>query len=296
MVSDIFDLLLQNPMVNVLVILTVLLFGSFGLAIIAFTILVRLITFPLTLRQLQQTRSMQQLQPVIQDIQKKHSDPKRRQEEVMKAYREAGVSPLGCLGPMLLQFPVLIALFYSIRKVLPESPEALEGLSGRLYNFSIIQHAVPLEEHFLGLDLRAPNLLLVVLVGVTTWAQSKTTVSYATDERARAQQQMMAWMLPFMFAFFALSFPSGVSLYWTVNSIVGIGFNIVTYGFPALGLKPLLDVRGRPPSTAASPTTGGAQLAPARQGPGTSAPDPAPESRTPHGPGRNKRQNRRRRS
>lgn len=215
----------------------------------------------------------------------------------MKAYREAGVSPLGCLGPMLLQFPVLIALFYSIRKVLPESPEALEGLSGRLYDFAIIQHAVPLEEHFLGLDLRAPSLLMVVLVGLTTWAQSKTTVSYATDERARAQQQMMTWMMPFMFAFFAFSFPSGVSLYWSVNSIVGIAFNIVTYGFPALGIKPLLDVRGRPPTAAtAGATTGGAHLSPASQRPGPSAPEPAPESRTINGPGRNKRQNRRRRS
>lgn len=293
MIGQVFDLLLQNPMVNILVVLTVLLFGSFGLAIIAFTILVRLVTFPLTLRQLQQTRAMQQLQPVIQDIQKKHSDPKRRQEEVMKAYREAGVNPLGCLGPMILQFPVLIALFYSIRKVLPESPEALEGLSARLYNFSIIQHAVPLEEHFLGLDLRAPSLLMVVLVGLTTWGQSKTTVSYATDERARAQQQMMTWMLPFMFAFFALSFPSGVSLYWSINSIVGIGFNIVTYGFPALGIKPLLDVRGRPPATPASVSGGTAQLASASR---SSPNDPAPETRTLHGPGRSKRQNRRRRS
>ncbi|MCC6421638.1 MAG: membrane protein insertase YidC [Gemmataceae bacterium] len=295
MIGNIFDLTLQNPMVNILVLLTVLLFGSFGLAIIAFTILVRLITFPLTLRQLHQTRAMQPLQPVVQDIQKKYNDPKRRQEEVMKAYREAGVNPLGCLGPMLLQFPVLIALFYSVRKVLPESPEALEALSGRLYDFAIIQHAVPLEEHFLGMDLRAPSILMVVLVGLTTWGQSKTTVSYATDERARAQQQMMTWMLPFMFAFFALSFPSGVSLYWTVNSIVGIGFNIVTYGFPALGIKPLVNVRAPAPRTPSAAAAGG-QLAPASQGAGKSPSEPARESRNPNGPGRNKRQNRRRRT
>lgn len=297
MIGEIFDLILLNPMVNILVVLTVLLLGSFGLAIVAFTILVRLVTFPLTLRQLQQTRAMQSLQPTVQEINKKYSDPKRRQQELMKAYREAGVNPLGCLGPMLLQFPVLIALFYSIRKVLPQSPEALEGLSARLYDFPIIQHAVPLEEHFLGMDLREPSILMVVLVGVTTWAQTKTTVSYATDDRAKAQQQMMVWMLPFMFAFFALSFPSGVSLYWTINSIVGIAFNIVTYGFPALGIEPLVKMR-KPNRPASASSSGGDEpaLAAATADAPSSPSQKARELRTSNGSGRSKRQNRRRRS
>ncbi|MDZ7727876.1 MAG: YidC/Oxa1 family membrane protein insertase [Dehalococcoidia bacterium] len=300
MIGDIFDLILIDPMVNILVVLTVLLFGSFGLAVIAFTIIVRVITFPLTLRQLQQTRAMQSLQPLIQDINKKHSDPKRRQQELMKAYKEAGVNPLGCLGPMALQFPILIALFYAIRKVLPQSPEALEGLSGRLYDFSLIQHAVPLEEHFLGLDLREPHLLLVGLVAITTWAQMKTTVSYATDDRAKTQQQMMTWMLPLMLGFFALNFPSGLSLYWTVNSVVGIAFNIVTYGFPMLGIQPLIGARTPVKKPAADPDQEAieGQLATATQGAngGSATSQPARESRTTHGQGRSKRKNRRRRS
>ena len=157
--GHVFSLLLLNPMVNFLVILTNLLWGSFGLAVIAFTVIIRAATFPLTLRQLHQTRAMQQIQPRVAEINKKHSDPRRRQEEMMKAYREAGVNPIGCVGPMLLQFPILIALFYAIRRTLPQSPEALEGLSSRLYDWSFIQHAVPLEEHFLGMDLREPHLL-----------------------------------------------------------------------------------------------------------------------------------------
>ncbi|MEX2081137.1 MAG: YidC/Oxa1 family membrane protein insertase, partial [Dehalococcoidia bacterium] len=221
--GDIFQLLLLDPMVNLLVVLTRLLFGSFGLAIIAFTILIRAVTFPLTLRQLHQTRAMQNLQPRMQEINKKYSDPRRRQEELMKAYREGGVNPLGCLGPMIIQMPILIALFLAVRHALSISPEALESLSGHLYSWAYVQQAVPLEEHFLGIDLRHPNILLIALVGITTWAQSKTTVMVATDEKARAQQQMMTYMLPLMFTFFALGFPSGVSLYWVVNSIVGIG-------------------------------------------------------------------------
>lgn len=296
--GDVFTIILLDPMVNILVVLTNLFFGSFGLAVIAFTILIRMATFPLTLRQLNQTRAMQQLQPVVQELQKKYSDPKRRQQELMKAYREAGVNPIGCIGPMLLQFPILIALFYAIRAVLPQSPEALEALSGRLYDITYIQHAVPLEETFLGLDLRHPNIAMVFFVGITTWAQMKTTVSYSTDDRMKMQQQMMTWMLPAMFAFFALSFPSGLALYWTVNSVVGVAFNIVTYGFPALGIAPLIAVR----TPIRKPTTSdgaGDQGEAADAGDASRAsPQSDRDTRTSNGPrpSRNKRQNRRRRS
>ena len=203
-IFDFFTLILMDPMINFLVILDRILLGSFGLAIIAFTIIIRAVTFPLTIRQLHQTRAMQALQPRIQELQKKFSDPKRRQEELMKAYKEAGVNPIGCLGPMLLQMPILIALFYAVRQSLALSPEALDKLSGHLYNWSYIQNGVPLEETFLGMDLRESSILMVVLVGFTTWAQTKTTItSPAADDRARAQQKMMAYMMPLMFMFFA---------------------------------------------------------------------------------------------
>lgn len=288
MIGDIFTIALLNPMVNFLVILNNLLFSSFGLAIIAFTIIIRLVTFPLTFRQLHSTRAMQAIQPRINEINKKFSDPKRRQEEIMKLYREAGVNPLGCIGPLALQFPVLIALYSAVRLALATSPEALEKLSGHLYTWSYIQHGVPLQDHFLGLDLRAPNIVMVALVAITTWAQTKTTATNpAADEKARAQQQMMAYMMPIMFGFFALSFPSGVSLYWVVNSLVGIVFNIVVYGLPVLKIEPMLKGPASTPQPAfAEATTPGAASA---------ASPPARESRTDNGPGRSKRQNRRRR-
>ncbi len=296
--SKTFTVGLLDPMINLLVILNHALWGSFGLAVIAFTILVRLVTFPLTLRQLQQTRAMQALQPRVQEIQKKFTDPKRRQEEMMKAYREAGVNPLGCLGPLVLQFPVLIALFYAIRQTLAISPEALDNLSGHLYSWSYIQSAIPLEERFIGINLAEGasitvlnlNLLIVVLVGVATWAQSKTTVMVATDERARTQQQMMQWMLPIMFMFFGLTFPSGVSLYWVVTSFVSVGFNVVTYGFPALNIPPLIGQPSLPvPSQAAIVESSEGTEAPRRR--------PSRELRSSaHGSRRGKRKNRRRRA
>jgi YidC/Oxa1 family membrane protein insertase len=282
-IGDIFRTVLLDPMVNFLVILNNVLFGSFGLAIIAFTIIIRLATFPLMLRQLRSTKALQLLQPRMQEIQKKYSDPKKRQEETMRLYREMGVNPLGCIGPMLIQIPILIALFYAIQYTLPESPEALERLSGHLYSWSYIQHAIPIEHEFLGLDLRTPSLFMLILVVVTSFLQSKTTTITTTDERQRAQQQMMTYMMPAMFGFFALGFPAGVSLYWVVGSIVGVVSNIAVYGLPALKIQPLVDVKPKTPP-------------PSPPGDASPRPGPARELRTANGVNRNKRPNRRRRA
>ena len=241
-IGDIFTTVLLDPMINFLIILNNVLFDSYGLAIIAFTIVVRIVTFPLTLRQLNQTRAMQTLQPQIQQLQKKFTDPKRRQQEIMKAYKGAGVNPLGCLGPMVLQFPVLIALFYAIRQTLAISPEALSNLYGHIYDWHFLEASVPLSTSFLGMNMAESNLIMVVLVGGTTWIQTRTAQTVVTDDRARAQQQMMQWLLPVMFMFFTFSFPSGVAVYWVVTTLVSIVFNIITYGLPILGIKPMTSV------------------------------------------------------
>ncbi len=250
-IGDIFTTVLLDPMINFLIILNNVLFDSYGLAIIAFTIVVRIVTFPLTLRQLNQTRAMQTLQPQIQQLQKKFTDPKRRQQEIMKAYKGAGVNPLGCLGPMVLQFPVLIALFYAIRQTLAISPEALSNLYGHIYDWHFLEASVPLSTSFLGMNMAESNLIMVVLVGGTTWIQTRTAQTVVTDDRARAQQQMMQWLLPIMFMFFTFSFPSGVAVYWVVTTLVSIVFNIITYGLPILGIKPMTSV----PVAQSSPLT-----------------------------------------
>ena len=284
MILDLFGYILMDPMVNLLVLLNNVLFGSFGLAIVAFTIIIRLATWPLTVRQLHQSRAMSQMQPRVAEINKKYSDPKRRQQEMMALYKEAGVNPIGCLGPTLLQFPILIALFIAIRHVLPESPEALERLADDLYPWSFIQHAIPISDRFLGMDLKAnSNILMVILVAATTFLQTKSTTTVAATDQARAQQQMMAYLMPVMFGFFALSFPNGVSLYWIVNSIVGIAFNFAVYGIPILKIEPLVKMRLPQPSTPSA-----AALVQNRA-------EPAQEPRTSNAISRSKRQNRRRR-
>ncbi|MDZ4278411.1 MAG: YidC/Oxa1 family membrane protein insertase [Dehalococcoidia bacterium] len=222
------------PMTNFLVLLSTASFGSFGLAIIIFTVVMRGLTWPLTQQQLRASRAMQAAQPRIQEIQKQYKDPKRRSEETMKVYREVGFSPLGCIWPMLIQFPIWIALFQSIRFTLGATPESLLDLSQRLYPVSYLRTSVPLENHFLWLDLAQPDstLLMAILVGASTWVQQRmTTPTSASADSQQAQvNRTMLLMMPLMFAFFTLQFPSGLALYWVATNVIGIVLQFIYMG------------------------------------------------------------------
>ena len=124
----IFDNVLVNPMLNALVVLYSILFSNFGLSIIVFTVLVRLATMPLHLKQINQMRKMQVLQPRMKEIQARNAkDPKKRSADMMGLYKEAGVNPLGCLGPMVIQLPIWIGLYQALLKALGTHPDGLVG-------------------------------------------------------------------------------------------------------------------------------------------------------------------------
>jgi YidC/Oxa1 family membrane protein insertase len=220
-----FDLVLVNPMTNILIVLARGFGGSFGIAIIIFTLVMRGVTFPLTLRQIRASRAMSVIQPRLQEIQKKHKDPRRRSEETMKLYKEAGVNPAGCILPMIIQFPIWIALYRTIRLVLGSTPESFIGLSQRLYPWTYVRQAVPLENRFLWMNLAQPDttFLLAIIVGASTWVQQKMTAPRnIADERQQSMNNTMLWMMPLMFAWFTLTVPSGLGLYWGATNLVGI--------------------------------------------------------------------------
>jgi YidC/Oxa1 family membrane protein insertase len=228
--GEVWNLIIANPILNVLVALTNLLGGSFGLAIISLTIIVRLVSWPLTRRQLKSSKAMQDMQPKLQDLQKKYGKNKPKlQQEMMKLYKEAGINPLGCLWPMLIQFPIWIALYQAIMSALATTPENLLNLAQRLYSWEIVSQAIPLSSQFLGLDLGQTalqagglGLLLAIIVGGTMWVQQKMTTAPSVDPRQGATQRMTTLMMPLMFGFFTLMFPSGLALYWAVSNIIGI--------------------------------------------------------------------------
>jgi len=225
-IGAIWQTVLETPLINLMVGLSAVAFGSYGLAILIFTVIIRGLLFPLTLRMLHSMRALQDIQPQMQELQKKYSDPKRRQQEMMKLYREAGVNPLGCLGPQLIQMPIFIALYQVIRTTLGDSPEAVLNLSRRLYDIEFVQNAVPLSSEFLWFDLgTSGSISLTIGTFAAMWLQQRISSNRATASANPSQaqmNQMMQWMLPGMFAWFVFITPTGVGLYWFASTAIGL--------------------------------------------------------------------------
>ncbi len=253
MIGEIWDLIILSPLINVLVVVSKAFFDNFGLAIIVLTMVIRVVTLPLTMKQLQATKAMQTLQPKLMELQKKYGrDRQKMAAEQMRLYKESGISPAGCAVPMLIQFPIWVALFQAIVQVLAAAPEDFLNLSSHLYSsWDVVFSVVPLKSGFLWLDMAAPDrfLVLPILVGGTMWVQQKMVTMSSTDPRQRQQNQMMLWMMPLMFAFFTLQFPSGLALYWVVSNVFSI---IVQYKITGWGellppkpmqKAPMLDTR-----------------------------------------------------
>jgi YidC/Oxa1 family membrane protein insertase len=222
---DIWYIAILDPVLNGLIALSQLCYNSFGLAIIVLTVLVRIVLMPLTFRQTQSTKAMQAMQPKLQELQKKYArNQQKMQQEMMRMYKEAGINPLGCMWPMLIQMPIWIALYQSIMQALAATPENLLMLSQHLYSWDIVGQAIPLNEEFLGLKLSQPDptLILAILVGLSMWVQQKMVTAPSTDPKQAQMASMTTMMMPMMFAFFTLSFPSGLALYWVVSNIIGI--------------------------------------------------------------------------
>ncbi len=234
---ELWNFILLQPMLNFLVLLSNVLFSNFGLAIIALTIIVRLIMLPLTLRQIRSSKAMSTLQPKLQEIQKKFGkDRQRLQQEVSKLYKEAGVNPMGCLLPLLMQLPIWIALYQSILKAVAASPEELLGLSQRLYSLPILHQTVPLESGFLWLNLGRPDsfYLMPLLVGGSMWIQQKMMTMSTADPRQQSMSRMMLWMMPLMFVFFTMQFPAGLALFWLISNVIGVVMQYFITGWGGL--------------------------------------------------------------
>ncbi len=240
---NVWDLFILQPVINILIALTHYLFNNFGLAIIVLTIVIRVCMYPLTTKQLHASKAMQELQPKLMELQKKYAKDKQKlAKEQMMLYKQSGVSPAGCMVPMLIQMPIWIALYQSIMMALAVAPEGLLNLSGYLYSWPMVYSMLPLESMFLWLNLAEPNALLAILVGGTMWLQQKMVMPTTADPKQQAQSRMMLWMMPLMFGFLCLSFPSGLALYWVASNVISIVMQYFVAGWG--GLAPLMARRG----------------------------------------------------
>ena len=217
------EVIIQQPVINILIMLSHYLADSFGLAIIALTIVVNILMLHFTLKQIRASKAMQEIQPKIAELQKKYGkDRQKLAQEQMRMYKESGMNPAGCLIPMLIQMPIWIALYQSIMLVLAVAPEGLLNLSKYLYPWPVVYSMLPLGNDFLWLNLARPDTFLAILVGGTMWLQQKMATPTGADPRQQAQSRMMLWMMPLMFGFLCLSFPSGLALFWVASSVIRI--------------------------------------------------------------------------
>lgn len=227
------DLLLLNPMINGLIWFYGLLGQNFFLALLLITLLIRLVTFPLTWQQQKSTAAMQELQPRLKKLQEKYkSDAETLQKKTMELYREAGVNPLGGCLPTIIQFPILIALYQAITRSLAASPLQLMDLSQHIYQplpdalswLPSPSSLIPLNSEFLWLNLAQPDSLFIlpVLVVVTTFLQQRLLTPPTADSQSAAMSRSMQFTMPLFIGYISLTFPAGLSIYWIVSNVIGI--------------------------------------------------------------------------
>ena len=176
-------------------------FASYGWAIILLTIIVKMVLYPLTVKQVKSMKAMQELSPKLKKLQEKDKDnPQVFQQKMAALYKDAGVNPLaGCL-PMLVQMPVLMGMYYA------------------LYNFKFDAGT---EIFFWLPNLSEPDPLYVlpVLSALTTyWQQKQATVSGSDNP----QMKIMMTVMPIFIGWISLNFPSGLVLYWVTMNFVQI--------------------------------------------------------------------------
>ncbi len=185
---------------------------SYALAILLMTLFIRLILYPLNNKQLVSSKKMQEIQPQIAEIQKKYKkSPEIANQEIIKLYRKHNVNPMsGCL-PILVQMPIIIALFQALR----------------LFEYTNVGAAFFWVPHLKDPD---PYFILPLLVGIATYLQtklsmmsmSKTTQSNPQAEKFASTQKTMLYVMPIMIGWMSTQFPSGLCLYWIFYSLTGI--------------------------------------------------------------------------
>jgi len=236
-ITKIFRTFITKPFLNFLIFVASILPGySLGFAIIILTLVVKFALFFPTQHAMEGQKKLQKLQPKLNEIKKKHKDnPQVMNKEIMKLWKENGVNPMQSCLPMLVQFPVLIGLFFVIRdgSILELSRHLIYGPYQDLqWSFGTM---------FMGLNLLEPNkLIFPPLLVVMQFMQMKMSFAIAKKKKEKdgkdkkkepsqqeAQQRMMLYGLPLMIGVFAFQFPAAVALYWAISTVFAIGQQVV---------------------------------------------------------------------
>jgi len=230
------ETIIVNPFTNALLMIYKLVGGNFGIAIILFTILIRVITHPLMASQIKGSTKMQEMQSSKEwlEIQKKYKDDKEKlAQEQMKYYKVIGYNPLSSCLPSVIQIPLIFGLYQSITRAMAASPIQLLTLTRTVYPFFHIGDLVPLNSKFLWMNLGQPERIyvlgyaipfLAIIVAITTYIQSKVTMPPSTNPKDQGAMmgKMMTLYMPLLLGYFALTFASGLSVYFITGNLIGI--------------------------------------------------------------------------
>lgn len=224
--SFIFHTFFYKPLFNLLIIIYNIIPGhDFGIAIVILTILIRFVLYPLTKKGIESQKAMALIQPKLKELQEKYKNDRAKQaEEMMKLYREYKVNPFSGFLNLLIQIPILIALYQVFMAGF--NPDSLNGL----YDF--VKHPGQIDPMFVGLiDLSKANPILAVIAGVLQYFQTKMMMPKQENKNgqkkesdfAKIMHHQMLYVLPVLTIVIAWKFPAGLPLYWIVTTLFSIG-------------------------------------------------------------------------
>lgn len=233
------DTIVITPFVNFLLFIYNLVGQNFGIAIILFTLVMRLITHPLMARQIKGAQAMQDLQKNEKwlKIQEKYKNDKEKlAQEQMALYKELGISPFASCLPTLIQLPIIFGLYQALIFALASTPVDLLNLIKHIYPGLLkVETIIPLNPHFLWMDLGQPERLfipgisfgipvLVVIVVATTYIQGKLTTPASADpkDQAASMTKMMNLYMPVFMGYLAWTLSSGLAIYFITSNVIAI--------------------------------------------------------------------------
>jgi YidC/Oxa1 family membrane protein insertase len=228
--TNTFNLILYQPLFNALLLLYQYLPGhDFGVAVILLTVLIRLILYPLMVQSIRAQKVLSELQPKIQEIQQKFKDDKEKQtREMMALYQREKINPFGGCLPLLVQLPILFALYRVFWKGFQ-----VEELS-KLYSF--VPRPEMINPTFLGIiDLAKPSLILAILAGILQFIQTKMvtpktqTKKDKTSQFSEMMQKQMLYFFPIFTVFILWRLPAAIGVYWVVTTLFSIGQQYLIY-------------------------------------------------------------------
>ena len=223
---NIFNTILFQQLFNFLVLLYIYLPGQdFGLAVIILTIIIRFILYPLMAQSIKSQKALSEIQPRLQEVQKKYQNEKEKQAKaIMEIYKKEKINPLGGCLPLLIQLPILIALYQVFWKGLSE------GAMANLYSF--IPNPGQIDPYFLGMiNLAEPSIILAFVAGICQFIQTKMIIPKVpkisakdsqTAQFSQMIQKQMMYFFPIFTVFILWRLPAAIGIYWLVTTVFSI--------------------------------------------------------------------------